>query len=75
MTHPISPDSGLHRLVRGLYLLTLIGIGTAGLAASESSEGPSSSAWMWMLQAGVFFGVLRVLGEATLALMDEADHE
>ena len=75
MTHPKSPDSGLNRLVRGLYLMTLIGIGVAGLAASQSSGGSSSIAWMWILQAGVFLGVLRVLGEATLALMDEVDHE
>lgn len=75
MTYETSPNANLRRGVCGLYLLTLLGIAVAAFAASVESTVSVTGAVLWMLQAGVFLGVLRALREVALELMTEADHE
>lgn len=75
MSYENSPNASLRRGVWGLYLLTLVGIAVAAFAASEESTVSATGAVLWMLQAGVFLGVLRALRELALELMTEADHE
>ncbi|MES2682233.1 MAG: hypothetical protein V4650_01845 [Pseudomonadota bacterium] len=75
MTDDDQADTQLLLVIRGLYLLTLVGIGSAAFTAADVSLGQPWACLPWLLQVGFFFGVLRTLREVALTLMAAADHE
>lgn len=75
MTDDDQADTQLLPVIRGLYLLTLVGIGSAAFAAADVSPSHPWACLLWLLQVGFFFGVLRTLREVALTLMAAVDHE
>lgn len=68
-------DTQILTLIRGLYFLTLLGIGISVFTAADMAPTQHAVQWLWLLQALMFFGVLRALRTVALELMAAVDHE